>query len=81
VYIDSFDNKESIRRVKNYRKFHTKNTDKFFHLKYWITEDKDLANKLKIDTSEVASGDVYLIRKASMFNGKKKNINICGYDY
>ena len=68
VYVEDRDNKESIKKLKNYRKFHTKNTDKFFHFKYWITDDKDLAKKLKIDTSESAIGDVYLIRKSGIFN-------------
>jgi hypothetical protein len=51
-----------MKLLKNFRKFHTKNTDKFFHFKYWITEDKELAEKLKINTHPERIGDVYLIR-------------------
>lgn len=43
AYIDDYKNKESMKKIKNFRKFHTKNTDKFFHFKFWLTEDKDLA--------------------------------------
>ena len=42
----------SIKKLKNYRKFHTKNTDKFFHFKYWVCENKDLAKKMNIDTEK-----------------------------
>jgi len=43
AYIDDYRNDESMKKMKNFRKFHTKNTDKFFHFKYWLTEDKELA--------------------------------------
>lgn len=43
TYIDDYKNAEGMKKLKNFRKFHTKNTDKFFHFKYWIVEDKELA--------------------------------------
>ena len=50
AFIDDYHNEGSIKKLKNFRKFHTKNTDKYFHLKYWIIENKELAEKLKINT-------------------------------
>ncbi len=43
TYIDDYRNAEAMKKLKNFRKFHTKNTDKYFHFKYWIVEDKELA--------------------------------------
>lgn len=80
-YIDDYNNAESMRKIKNFRKFHTKNTDKFFHLKYWIVDDKSIAEKLKIDTNPENIGDVYLIRQSTPFIFEKKNVKLCGYDY
>ena len=62
AYIDDYNNVEGMKLLKNFRKFNTKNTDKFFHFKYWIVEDKELAKRLKIDTEPKQLGDVYLIR-------------------
>lgn len=62
TFIDDFHNVESIKKLKNFRKFHTKNTDKFFHIKYWVVDNKELAEKLKIDTEPSKIGDVYMIR-------------------
>jgi hypothetical protein len=31
---------ETIRNLKNFRKFNTKNTDRFFHYKFWMLEDQ-----------------------------------------
>ena len=57
-----------MKDLKNFRKFNTKNTDKFFHFKYWFVEDAELAKQLGIDTAESNAGDVYLVRPASVFN-------------
>ena len=81
TYIDDYRNAESMKKLKNFRKFHTKNTDKFFHFKFWIVEDKDLATKLKINTDPESIGDVYMVRQKSLFNGYKHNIRLAGYDY
>jgi hypothetical protein len=35
-YIDDLYNTESTKKLKNFRKFNTKNTDKYFHIKFWI---------------------------------------------
>ncbi len=43
AYIDDITNEESLKKLKNFRKFNTKNTDKFFHFKFWVVSDKDLA--------------------------------------
>lgn len=67
-YVDDIDNKENMKKLKNFRKYHTKNTDKFFHLKYWIVDDLQLAKKLKINTDQEHIGDVYMVRQSTIFN-------------
>lgn len=57
-----FTDKETLAKLKSFRKFNTMNTDKNFHFKYWILEDPKLADKLKIDTAN--PGDVYVLRPA-----------------
>jgi hypothetical protein len=34
---------ETHKALKNFRKFNTKNTDRFFHYKFWVLEDAELA--------------------------------------
>lgn len=71
---------EARKKLKTFRKFHTMNTDKNFHFKFWICENKEVAQKLNIDTSK--SGDVYMLRQAkTVFNPKKGNVEIEGYAY
>ena len=72
---------QGLKNLKNFRKFNTKNTDRFFHFKYWMVEDKALAQQLGMATEDVNSGDVYLLRPASPYNLEKSNIKLCGYDY
>ena len=36
----------AIKNLKNFRKFNTKNTDRFFHFKFWMLEDPTLASQL-----------------------------------
>lgn len=81
AYVDDFANQEAIKKLKNFRKFNTKNTDKYFHLKYWVVEDKELAEQLKLGTSEESVGDVYLVRQSSEFNFNEKNTSVCGYPF
>lgn len=72
------ENKESVLRdLKNFRKFNTKNTDRFFHFKYWLVEDPKLAATLGLKEP----GQVQLIRPASPFNLGLKNLTLCGYKY
>jgi hypothetical protein len=59
AYIDDIKNKESLKKIKNFRKYNTKNTDKFFHLKFWVVENKEVADKLLIKTGPENIGDVY----------------------
>ena len=69
---------ETTKVLKNFRKFNTKNTDRFFHFKYWLLEDEVLASQLKIDNKP---GDVYLVRPSSPYNLGKPNAKLCNYDY
>ena len=62
AYVDDYKNAESMKKLKNFRKFHTKSTDRFFHMKYWIVEDASIAEKLGISTSNERIGDIYLLR-------------------
>lgn len=81
VYIDDFNNAESVKKIKNFRKFNTKNTDKYFHMKFWIVEDKELARQLKISTEPEDIGDLYLVRMSSEFNNFDANTNLSGYKF
>ena len=72
---------QGLKNLKNFRKFNTKNTDRFFHFKYWMVEDKELAKQMGIATEDTNSGDVYLLRPASPYNLAKSNVKLCGYDY
>jgi hypothetical protein len=53
-------NKEVHKKLKNLRRFQTKNTDSFLKLKFWILSDEDLAKQLGIDTE--AFGDLYVAK-------------------
>ena len=81
AFVDPERRDEVMRTHKNFRKFNTKNTDRFFHVKYWFTSDKALAEKLKIDTS--LEGNIYSLRPHSVYTFEKPNVKICdgGYDY
>lgn len=74
AYVPPENKEEAMKKLKTYRKFNTKNTDRFFHVKFWFVGDAGLAESLKIDTSESAIGDVYLLRPKSVFNLGKPNI-------
>lgn len=55
----------TMKNLKNFRKFNTKNTDRFFHYKFWTVDDPALASSLGIDTAESCAGDIYLLRPKS----------------
>jgi len=52
--------KENNKRLKNLRRFQTKNTDQFLKLKFWILRDEVLAKQLGIDTESF--GDLYIVK-------------------
>ena len=80
TYCEDLKNKEAVDALKDFRKFNTKNQNNIFHYKYWMLEDKALAEKLKIDTGR--PGDVYLVREANTpYNSKAANIDISGYEF
>ena len=72
---------ETLKNLKNFRKFNTKNTDRFFHYKFWLVEDPELAKQMKIETEDTAAGDIYLLRPSSIFSLDMPNTKLCGYDY
>lgn len=57
-----FSDPEALKKLKTFRKYSTKNTDKFFHFKYWVLEDQSLAQRLDINVNQ--PGDIYLLRQA-----------------
>jgi len=69
--------KESDKKLKNMRRFQTKNTDAFLKLKYWILRDENFAKKLGIDT-EGAIGDLYLIKECTKSNMLDATVNLDG---
>lgn len=75
-----FEDIQAHKKLKQLRKFTVKNTDKFFHLKYWIVEDEALARSIRINTQK--PGDIYVLREAeTAFNSDKPNVTICDYGY
>lgn len=79
-YPGSFSDPEALKRLKTFRKFNTKNTDKFFHFKYWAIEDEKLAQQIGINTKE--PGDIYLLRQAeTVFNSNKPNVDLCDFPF
>lgn len=54
-------NTDNNKKLKNMRRFQTKNTDSFLKIKFWIIKNKDLATKLGIDT-EAELGDLYMLK-------------------
>jgi hypothetical protein len=81
AYVPQHLREQTMKNLKNFRKFNTKNTDRFFHFKFWFLEDPELAKQLNINTSDESAGDVYLVRPASPFNLAKSNTKLCGYDF
>lgn len=81
AYVPEHLREQTMRNLKNFRKFNTKNTDRFFHFKFWFLDDQNLAKTLKIETSDSAAGDVYIVRPSSQFNLTKPNCKLCDYDY
>lgn len=81
AYIPTHLREETIKKLKNFRKFNTKNTDKFFHFKFWTLENEELAKQMNISTDDSAAGDIYIVRPASAFNLGKPNIKLSDYDF
>ena len=53
-----------------------------FNVHYWMIEDTALAEQLGMSTSEEDVGDVYVLRKDSVYtDGKKPNLQLDGYPY
>lgn len=69
---------------KPFRKWSVINTDKNFHYKYWIIQDKQMAEQLKINTE--SPYDIYVLREAeSLFLPKvpegSETVHLNGYTY
>ena len=50
--------------------------------KFWLLEDAEIAQKLNIDTSEGANGDIYVVRQAGTpFNRAKPCMDVFGFQF
>lgn len=77
---NAFTDHDAQKKLKYFRMFARKNTDKFFHFKYWVIEDEKLAKELGINTS--GHGDIYCLREAETpFNPKKPNISVSDFPF
>ena len=70
------DNKETHKKLKNLRRFQTKNTDAFLKIKFWILKDENLAKQLGIDTE--ALGDLYCVKECNEFNQLESTASVSG---
>jgi hypothetical protein len=58
------------------------NQNEVFHYQYWILTDPALAEQMGINTDPASVGDLYLLRKKSVFTQDlKPNVNLRGYDF
>ena len=81
AYAPDLASKADADALKNFRKLNIENTAQktVFNYRYWLVSDKEVAAKLKIDTTK--PGEVYLIREANTpFNQEKANVNIHGFE-
>jgi hypothetical protein len=70
-------NKENTKKLKNIRRFQTKNIDHYLKLKFWIVRDEELAKNLGIDT-EGEVGDLYYIKESNDINQLECTANLEG---
>jgi hypothetical protein len=58
------------------------NQEEIFKYKYWYINDESLAKQMGISTDEKDVGDLYLLRKQSIFTASKMpNIKLNQYDF
>jgi hypothetical protein len=72
-------NRENDKKLKNLRRFQTKNTDSFLKLKFWIIKDEEFAKKLGIDTT-AELGDLYVIKECNEINQLESTVKVGGKD-
>ena len=66
--------KENNKKLKNLRRFQTKNTDSFLKMKFWTVKDEELAKRLGIDTNG-EFGDWYLLKECTKYNQLQTTVN------
>lgn len=71
--------KDTNKKLKNLRRFQTKNVDSFLKLKFWILKNEALAKKLGIDT-DGELGDLYFLKESTKLNGLECTANLSGRD-
>ena len=69
-------NVENHRKLKNLRRFQTKNTDSFLKIKFWLLSDEKLAKDLGIDTE--GFGDLYALKSWNKINQLEPTSKISG---
>ena len=67
---------DAVKRLKNMRRFNTKNTDNYLKIRYWLVKDETVARSVGIDTQN-GVGELFLIRECTPSNGLKPNKEIC----
>ncbi|CAI2360167.1 unnamed protein product [Moneuplotes crassus] len=72
------DTKENDKKLKNLRRFQTKNTDGFLKIKFWVLRDEKLAKQLGIDTDSF--GDIYVLKACNQYNQLEATTNLNGKD-
>ena len=73
-------NKHNNRKIKNFRRFQTKNTDSFLKIRFWIVKSEELAKRLGIDTTGEI-GDMHFLKEWTKHNQLKSSLNIDGKDF
>ena len=67
--------KENKRKLKNFRRFQTKNTDAFLKIRFWYIKNEELAKRLGINT-DGEIGDMYFLKEWTKYNQLKATVII-----
>lgn len=68
--------RENTQKLKNIRRFQTKNTDSFLKVKFWIVYDKEFATKFGINVDEFEIGDLYYLKGCSKANNLEPTTHV-----
>ena len=75
--------KEQLKKTKEFRKMVNRNdSNKIFNYQFWLINDEEIAKKMGIKTDVENVGDLYVVRKESLYTrGEKPNVKLNCYDY
>ena len=81
-FVKDSKSKDMQKRLKEFRKMNQLNESDICKVHFWQLEDQQIANQLGIETTEESVGDLYMVRKSSIYTeGAKPNAVINGYDF